>query len=1308
MSLIPVFNDGQILFSANLKTAFANVVNIAGDTMTGPLIVPSITASSLSKFEGGLTSNGTVTFGFPRFSVGGMNVFSTITSAFVVANASQISAQAAFDSGNSTSVLAQAAFDTANTILAIPSGSTSQQTFLTSNGITANTSVNLTVVGNNTVILSANGANTTQVGVVQLNDTLTSTSITQAATANAVRNAFITGNAAFVQANNVNTFAASAFNIANSALNLSQSAFSVANTNIGVGKVSKTGDTMTGNLIIIAPGTCLSVSNNAIISGILTITGNTVLNGGTFGGLFDGTANLTGSLTLSGAGPAFTVLNNAKINGTATIGNLVTTGGGTIGAALTVTNNAFVNGGILNLGVANGGGGSIINTTNTASPLTFSTNGIGGYVWKDNFANVLMSLTTSVFQISTPIKTNSTYVATGPGSIYTFSGNGSISPIAITTNFTGSYSGTDGILSISNASDDVAVTSADGFALAGIKVNRQVGGANTQGPRAGGFIGITMTQPVIVKPTGGYIALAAHAAALANAGGTGLIGSQPSGLLYAFYPQSVLHHGATNFVICSLGEGDIGIQPSSQTFDITGTIAANDIFSLVVTSADVPGSPVTLTATAGSADTAASIVNKLMAAFRAPGLDDAGIGAMQTSIQQLNVMWQVQKSAVTLALTTTGSATITPGSIISGASAQQRRGFTINRSGDDGSRGDSLDVAFEIGAIATASPASGFQAGLSFRAEGMAPTSTLIRTVNQKGFSASNVSGPFNRLQSKYGIDFSLMNFTQAGGLSIKVPGVGIGAGSINIQNAIIQTNSSGLILDVPSGLIGIGNPTIVNGGIGVAGADQWRYFNGDIIQDGNGGQYLADGIDNSTGKITHLTTLVQPSTTGNSLGIAIVTTGGSGNGLTITSNVAPTNYNLSLMPSGGNTIIGGNLSVANNFSLKGIDIGSGLQAAFNKANSGGGSITQTFITANGITVNTGTSLTVSGNNIVIFSANIGNTTKAGIIQLNDTFTSTSTALAVTANVANTIWTTTVAAFTKANGSIIKTGDAMTGTLTVPNLTSNGNIITNVLVSNSYIGIPGWAGFIETDLVANGTTQNTALILQPMSFHIIGTCLAGANSVILWDISKGVETTLVNRGTTPLNIFPPIGQGIDSQDYNTGIQIAAGGSYLKIVQANSSSRWVTTSNISGSSGTSTGAVAKTGDTMSGTLTVPNLIANANIVSVAVVASGVVNSAIIGVVPITPNTNYILSMRDSGQVITFANANTTVVNVNSGLPIGFRTVLTQIGAGSVTIRAGAGVTLNARIGSNNTILSQFGSASLFCYATNAFILDGSIQ
>lgn len=72
-------------------------------------------------------------------------------------------------------------------------------------------------------------------------------------------------------------------------------------------------------------------------------------------------------------------------------------------------------------------------------------------------------------------------------------------------------------------------------------------------------------------------------------------------------------------------------------------------------------------------------------------------------------------------------------------------------------------------------------------------------------------------------------------------------------------------------------------------------------------------------------------------------------------------------------------------------------------------------------------------------------TSGAGIVQLNDTVSSTSTTQAGTANSVKTAYDTAVSANTNANNRVLKTGDTMTGSLTVPTITSIASTSTNSL-----------------------------------------------------------------------------------------------------------------------------------------------------------------------------------------------------------------------------------------------------------------------
>ena len=105
-------------------------------------------------------------------------------------------------------------------------------------------------------IISANSANTTQPGIVQLNDTTISSSITQAATANAVRKTYTQANNAYNQAN---------------------SAYNEANTRLSTSGGTITGDlNLQGNLFISGTSSYINVTSVTTNDSIIILSSNSV------------------------------------------------------------------------------------------------------------------------------------------------------------------------------------------------------------------------------------------------------------------------------------------------------------------------------------------------------------------------------------------------------------------------------------------------------------------------------------------------------------------------------------------------------------------------------------------------------------------------------------------------------------------------------------------------------------------------------------------------------------------------------------------------------------------------------------------------------------------------------------------------------------------------------------------------------------------------------------------------------------------------------------------------------------------------
>ena len=110
------------------------------------------------------------------------------------------------------------------------------------------------------------------------------------------------------------------------------------------------------------------------------------------------------------------------------------------------------------------------------------------------------------------------------------------------------------------------------------------------------------------------------------------------------------------------------------------------------------------------------------------------------------------------------------------------------------------------------------------------------------------------------------------------------------------------------------------------------------------------------------------------------------------------------------------------------------------------------------------------------------------------------------------------------------------------------------------------------------------------------------------------------------------------------------------------------------------------------------------------SSGIFTSGTVGSAYILVNSqtaNYTLANSDSGKVLTFSNSGTSVtVTVPNNLPVGFRTLITKVGAANVVIANNAGVVLGSRTG-NYTLANTYGSVSLFQANSVLAIVDGSI-
>ena len=106
----------------------------------------------------------------------------------------------------------------------------------------------------------------------------------------------------------------------------------------------------------------------------------------------------------------------------------------------------------------------------------------------------------------------------------------------------------------------------------------------------------------------------------------------------------------------------------------------------------------------------------------------------------------------------------------------------------------------------------------------------------------------------------------------------------------------------------------------------------------------------------------------------------------------------------------------------------------------------------------------------------------------------------------------------------------------------------------------------------------------------------------------------------------------------------------------------------------------------------------------------VNDLAFAVINAQTGTTYTLVLTDVAKIVTLTNAAAITLTVppesSVAWPTGTTIVLAQLGAGTVTVAAGAGVTINSA-GSALDIGEQYGVATLVKTGTNTWLLFGNL-
>lgn len=106
----------------------------------------------------------------------------------------------------------------------------------------------------------------------------------------------------------------------------------------------------------------------------------------------------------------------------------------------------------------------------------------------------------------------------------------------------------------------------------------------------------------------------------------------------------------------------------------------------------------------------------------------------------------------------------------------------------------------------------------------------------------------------------------------------------------------------------------------------------------------------------------------------------------------------------------------------------------------------------------------------------------------------------------------------------------------------------------------------------------------------------------------------------------------------------------------------------------------------------------------------VNDIAFGVLNTQTGTTYTLALTDVAKVVTLDNAAgitlTVPANSSTAFPIGTQIVITQLGAGQVTVSPSGGVTVNA-YSSATKLSGQYAAATLVKLDTDEWLLIGNI-
>jgi hypothetical protein len=184
--------------------------------------------------------------------------------------------------------------------------------------------------------------------------------------------------------------------------------------------------------------------------------------------------------------------------------------------------------------------------------------------------------------------------------------------------------------------------------------------------------------------------------------------------------------------------------------------------------------------------------------------------------------------------------------IHTGGSAGIKFGIQVVNASDDAVKATNENAGYKLASAHNTAAATvvGFDFGFQFNSNSqqnpMDPQGTMVGAIQVLPQTIGNITQNKPYL-AKYGLDFSLMNFSQASGASIFAPGFAVdGTGRITFANGILSAVSGGIQLDTP-------NQIATAAVIATAGAPSFsvnayagNFWPGDVVYGpSKGSQYL-------------------------------------------------------------------------------------------------------------------------------------------------------------------------------------------------------------------------------------------------------------------------------------------------------------------------------------------------------------------------------------------------------------------------------------------------------------------------------------